>query len=315
MKVKVWAVAGAGVVVSLALAIWWFAIDARAPESANGVFDIATYRALVSGDAGNLPTEVQLEIVGADTAPLFAAEAGGGFGIFHTAYTSFRVVSPSGDTVIDGAVDRDMAETISRSGHPQFSEAAYERVLAAMEAASLVLLTHEHRDHVIAVARNPNPVALAPRLMLTRPQIDALAMYAPPEGLSRALQTMRPMTLEGPRRVAPGIVVAPASGHSPGSTVIYVHTAAGKEYLFVGDIVWRMSNLTRLKTRPRFLQWIMFDPNEERHVVLRQVRALHDLQDAEPTLVIVPCHDQDYLEALVQHGELTRRFIAGLPRE
>jgi glyoxylase-like metal-dependent hydrolase (beta-lactamase superfamily II) len=87
-------------------------------------------------------------------------------------------------------------------------------------------------------------------------------------------------------------------GHSPGSQVIYVQSAKGREYLFVGDIVWTRDSIDRLTTRPRFLQWIMFDPNEERERVLTQVRGLHDLQEAEPELVIVPSHDLGYLEEL-----------------
>ena len=301
-----WSLVG---VALLGTAFWWFALDARAPAHADGVFDIAAYRRLVAGDRAALPRDVRVEIVGADVAPLFAAEAGAGLGDFRSAYTSFQLVAPGGNIIIDAAVDRSMANQLSRTGHPFFSASSYRRILAAMLESRMVLLTHEHRDHVIAVARHPDPVALAPKLLLTQPQIAALPLFAPPGGLNPVLRNLTPMTLDKPRRVASGVVAIPAAGHSPGSIVIYVQTSSGREYMFIGDIVWKMSNIARLKTRPRFLQWIMFNPNEDRDTVLKQVRALHDLQVAEPKLIIVPSHDQDHLNALIRRGELGLDFV------
>jgi len=82
----------------------------------------------------------------------------------------------------------------------------------------------------------------------------------------------------------------------------------GREYLLIGDIVWAVSNIENLKTRPRLLQYLFFEPNENRKAILRQVRALHDLAQAEPNLIIVPEHDGAYLDRLIEKGDFELGF-------
>nr|HRK63873.1 hypothetical protein [Terricaulis sp.] len=108
--------------------------------------------------------------------------------------------------------------------------------------------------------------------------------------------------------IAPGVVAVAAPGHSAGTIVIYVKTAA-REYLFIGDIAWVMSSIENLHGRPRAISMFLPGVDPDRPAVLRQLRALHDLQAAEPDLVIVPAHDADYLQGLVETGALQAEFI------
>ena len=55
----------------------------------------------------------------------------------------------------------------------------------------------------------------------------------------------------------------------------YLRTQDGSEYFLIGDIVWMMSNIEALRSRPRLLE-IVFHLGEDRKAVQRQVRALHD---------------------------------------
>lgn len=302
-------VLAAGLVLIAALAGlgWWALLDARAPAHADDVFDIAGYRALVASDgAAALPQQVNVEFVGEGVAPSFAAEAGDFSGARATAYTSFQIAAPEGDTIIDGAVDRATAETLAR-GAWSFSDEAYGRVLAAMTRARRVLITHEHLDHVMAIARHPEPGAVAPRLLLTRIQLDALPQHAIGGRLDPAMAAAPPLALEAPLRLAPGIVAAPMPGHSPGGIILYVRTPQ-REYLLIGDIVWMMSNIERLKARPRAISWLAPGVDPDRPAVLRQVRALHDLAATEPNVIILPAHDADYLRALTMQGVLGASF-------
>lgn len=290
---------------------WWALLDGAAPAHARGVFDIAQYRALVASDAPEtLPTEVRAEFVGESEAPSLAAMAGD-FGPARTfTYASFQIVAPGGDTIIDGAVDAETLNAMSAEG--RFEEASYQRVLAAMTQAGQVLITHEHLDHVMAIARHPDPDAVAPRLRLTRPQLDALPQHAPGGALAPAIAAASPLDLNSPTRIAPGIVAAPAPGHSPGTIVIYVRAAA-REYLFIGDIAWVMDSVREARGRPRFIRWIVSGVDPDRNAVLRQLRALHDIAAAEPELVIVPAHDAPYLRELVGSGALTEGFAPKPP--
>jgi glyoxylase-like metal-dependent hydrolase (beta-lactamase superfamily II) len=292
---------------------WWFAVDARAPASAPGLISVAEYRHLTANDGAARPTAVNVEIVGVDTVPRFAAEAGEFGETYQTAYTAFQIVGPSGSIVIDGAVDEDVAAKMARSPDARFDADAYARLVTAMTQANTLALTHEHSDHVIAFARHSEPELIAGKMALTEPQLAALSRYADARGLNPAIEAVRPATFGQPTRIAPGVVVVPMPGHSPGSQIIFIQTATGQEYLLVGDIVWTYSSLDTLKTRPRFLQWIMFDPDEEREKVLAQVRALHDLRAAEPALIIIPSHDLTRLENLIKEGVLGARFERAAP--
>ena len=292
----------------LAIAIWWLFLDSAAPQHADDVFDVEAYRAMVEGDEG-LPLDIRMEIVGTDAAPKFAAETGGGFGAFELAYAAFQIVLPEETIVIGGALDGLTAEEIKQSSDATFDEAAYARLLQATSNADQVLITHEHLDHVMAITRHPDPASIAGQLRLTAPQIAALPQFAPPgEDLHPTLVNLAPFELDGPTKLAPGVVAAPAAGHSPGSIVFYAKTEDAREYFFIGDIVWAMSNIDTLKTRPRVLQYLFFEPDEDRPEVLRQVRALHDLKANEPDLVLLPEHDRLYLDGLVKDGAVTLGF-------
>jgi len=304
---------GLGVVIAaIAGAFWYFVADGSTPASAEGEFDIAAYRALVANDApATLPSEVRIEWVGESEAPSFAAIAGDFEGDKTFAYVSFQIVAPDGSTIIDGAVDQDTLNTMSEgAGH--FDQTAYQRVLDAEKQAPRVMITHEHLDHVMAIARHPEPAAIAPNLRLTRAQLDGLPQHAPGGVLAPEIASITPIDLTTPTRIAPGIVAVAKPGHAPGEIAIYVKTAQ-REYLFVGDIAWLYGAIERNSSRPRFIRFIMPGVDPDRPAVLRQIRALHDLAAAEPALVIVPAHDDAYLRSLVTNGVLQEQFVVTAP--
>ncbi len=308
---KTWLAVMAFILALLGGFAWWGLLDGAAPASGDGVFTIAEYRALVAADAPEtLPTEVRAEFVGESQAPSMAAMAGD-FGPARTfTYASFQIVAPGGDTIIDGAVDAETLKAMSAKG--RFDEASYRRVLAATTEAGQVLITHEHLDHVMAIARHPDPEALAPRLRLTRPQLDALAQHAVGGALAPAIAAATPLELDSPTHIAPGVVAAPAPGHSPGSITIYVRSTE-REYLFIGDIAWVMDSVREARGRPRLIGWIVPGVDPDRPAVLRQLRALHDIAAAEPDLVIVPAHDAPYLRGLIAGGALREGFAPKPP--
>lgn len=301
---------GLGVVVAIiGAAFWYFLLDAAPPAQAEGEFDLAAYRALVASDAPEtLPTDVRIEFIGENQNPSFAAVAGDFSGDRSFAYVSFQIVAPEGSTIIDGAVDRDTLNTMSEDG--SFDETAYTRVLNAEESAARVMITHEHLDHVMAIARHPEPDAIAPHLQLTRAQLDGLPEHAPNGVLAPSIANIAPLDLSAPVRLGPGIVAAAAPGHSPGTIVIFVRTTTEREYFFIGDIAWLMDSVERPQGRPRLIRVFLPGVDPDRPAVLRQLRALHDIAAAEPELVIVPAHDDAYLRELVGAGALREQFVA-----
>lgn len=306
---RTWLLVVVALLASLGVLFYWGMIDGDAPARAEGEFDLAAYRALVAADAPEtLPTEVRIEFTGASEAPGFAAEAGAfNAGMREFAYGGAQIIAPGGNIIIDAGLDAETLSTMT-DGEGAFDEAAYQRQLTAIGSASQVLITHEHLDHVMAIARHPDPDAIAPRLRLTSAQLAGLPEHATGGVLAPAIAAIAPIDLTTPKRIAPGVVAIAAPGHSAGTIVIYVKTAA-REYFFIGDIAWVMSSIENLHGRPRAISMFLPGVDPDRPAVLRQLRALHDLQAAWPDLVIIPAHDADYLQGLVESGALQAEFI------
>lgn len=296
------------VVLAALAGLAWYALgDGAAPARSEGEFDLAAYRALVASDAADtLPTEVRVEFVGHSMTPAYVTEAGAFSGDVAMTYTAFQILGPSGAVVIDGAIDAATGAEMTE-GENGFSPEAYQRVLDATAQASQVLITHEHLDHVMAIARHPQPEAIASRLRLTQPQLAGLPEHAPNGVLAPAIANAPPSDFTTPQRIAPGVVAHAAPGHTPGTIVIYARTPV-REYLFVGDIVWVMSSIANLRARSRAVHWRMPAIDPDRPAVLRQIRALHDIAAANPELVILPAHDEVYLRQRIAEGALADGF-------
>jgi len=306
-----WIAGIAGAVVMLALAGgWWLFVGfSHAPKAAPGVVDIDAWRAMVREAGGGKPTEIRVLEVGSDTAPMLAARAGAFGGQWLTSYNSVQLVFPDSTIVIGGAVDRITAEGMVQSESAwKFDDAAYEQLTRAMLGASQVLITHEHLDHVMAVARHPDPAGLAPRLSLNAQQIAALPRFAL-GALDPALTGLAPRLDGTVELVAPGVVIIPMAGHTPGSQLVFITLENGQEYLMIGDIAWSMTSIEELTMRPVFTQFIVFDPNEDRDAIRTQIRALHDLMQAEPALNVFPSHDRVRLDELAGEGLITWGFV------
>lgn len=300
------------VLAALAGLAWYAVLDGAAPARADGVVDIAAYRALVANDTPEtLPREVRIEFVGESSAPSFATEAGAFDGERMMSYNAFQIVAPGGDTIIDGAVDAATLNEMS-DGKGRFSEPGYTRVLEAMTRAPNVMITHEHLDHVMAIARHPRPADMARNLQLTAAQLAGLPEHAPNGQLAPEIAGVPQLDISQPQRIAPGIVAVAMPGHSPGTILIYAKTVA-REYLFIGDIAWVMGSVEHLRGRPRFITWMMPGVDPGRADVLRQLRALHDLSEANPELVLVPAHDDAYLRNLVSSGVMAEGFAQAPP--
>lgn len=292
---------------------WYFVADGSVPETTNYKTDIAAWRALVAADAAQLPGEVRIEVVGRDTMPFVAVQAGGANRDFARVRAAFQLNGPAGSVVIDSAMDQQIAGTAQRGEAASFDKAAYGRVIAAMGVATRVAITHEHIDHSGGVLRFPVPERLAERLTLTSKQVEGLRRLSPGGVLAPELANAEIRGLDVPERITPGVVMIPAEGHTPGSVMFYAKLADGRELLFLGDIAWAISNVRAPAVRPRFVQQIYMSPPEDRMAVAGQIRALHELMKAEPKLVMLPSHDGGYLDELAAGGVIKTQFLIDAP--
>jgi len=288
---------GGTLVLIFGILFWWLLLSgSNATKTAPGVFDLTDWRSKASAPSDTLPTSIRIVEVGRDTAPPFAAQAGRFGAPVAMSYNAVEIVYPNQSIIIGGAVDRPTAEGMALSKTDwAFSDAAYAHLTGAMLTAQQVLMTHEHLDHVMAIARHPDPAGLAENLVLNADQIEALPLFAD-GSLDPALAALQPGLSGQVTSIAPGIVIAPAAGHTPGSQLVFIRLQNGEEILLIGDIVWNMGAIDALKTRPILTQYMVFRPNfEDRAAIRKQVRALHDMMADNPDLTVLPAHDRAWL--------------------
>lgn len=218
------------------------------------------------------------------------------------ARTVFQVVYADGTVMIDSGMDETIHKLLGRGAvEPYFPDAALQ-VNQALRRAKVIVMTHEHGDHVAGVVRPPLAEELAPKTVLTRTQIETLLTSPQFPEIKLTPEMARHYIMIDYDRYypfAPGMALIKAPGHTPGSQMIYVVLASGKEYLFVGDAAWHMDNIRFLRGKNApFLA-------EDAKTVMDELRWLHALLDAEKNLVIVVSHDDE------EHRQLIANHLLG----
>lgn len=283
---------------------YWYGVENSTPSETTYSFRLGEMREAARATPEERPVSISTIRIGEASAPGFIVGNGLTIKPATLAFTSFVIGYESGTSiVIEAPADRDIVENVMKG---TFHAAAYAELLDVMTAADQIYVTHEHLDHVSVISRHPLPEAIASRLRLNKEQIAELPRYADDGDLPPPLRALVPETFPDPRRVAPGVAALATPGHTPGHLTFYVQLANGREYLMIGDIAWRRSNVADATTRPRFLQQFFFDEPEDRAEVQAQIRALHDLSEAEPDLVILPAHDAEQQDRLAAAGLLRR---------
>jgi len=270
------------------------------PQTSTYPLDIARIRQLAGADASLLPLRLNALILAQGGMPQFVVTAGGGLGQVPMPVPVFQVVYPGGTLIIDTGMDKAGFDQMFPGG--SFSTAGYDQLQAALRRSQTILLTHEHLDHLAGLAHSPYLDELLPKVLLTREQIAALTsdMGFTPERLAR----LTPLDYDQYHALAPGMVLVKAAGHSPGSQMVYLRLQNGSEFLLVGDVVWSMDSLTRLKGRPLFISLLL---QENLSAVRNQARSLHDLLQSQPVHLLIS-HDYSQIENYIQQGLVGSSF-------
>ncbi len=277
---------------------------ASVPPRSRMVIDLGVLRGLAQAPAAELPIRINSELVGEHTVPRVAAVAGGGFGPHTMVRTAFQVVYEDGAVIIDSGMDRELAESANPAA--SFYAERYEAVQEGMRRAKLIVVTHEHSDHISGISRTRFPDEVLPRTVLTREQADNREQLESARFAPDALARVRVLDYDAAHRLAPGLVLIKAPGHTPGTQMIYVLLRDGREFLFVGDIVWHMDNVIQLVGRPRIVTDFLL--GEDRDAVLEQIRMLHDFRRRHGDVYIVVAHDADQYRRLVHSRVIGAAF-------
>jgi glyoxylase-like metal-dependent hydrolase (beta-lactamase superfamily II) len=217
------------------------------------------------------------------------------------ARTVFQVKYDDGTVMVDAGMDRQVHAFFGRGVDEPYDADAATHVQRAVAESRLIVVTHEHGDHVAGVIGAANAAQLAAKTILTRTQLQVLTtmpqmpeIRLPPELAARFIA----IDYDRYYPLAPGMVLIKAAGHTPGSQMVYVALDSGREYVLVGDATWHMDGVRQVQGKDA--PWI----TEDVPAVLDQLRWLNQLSMSEPNVAIVPSHDEEQRRALISNGAL-----------
>ncbi len=228
---------------------------------------------------------------------------GGSEDPFISARSAFQIVYPDGSIMLDSGMDETVHRFYGFGRVEPYWPDVNDTVQAALRRAQLIIITHEHGDHVAGVLRSDYRDELAPKTILTKDQVRTLSL-APqlPEITLTPAQARDYIVVDYELilPVAPGVVLIKSPGHTHGHQMVYVQLAGGQEFLFIGDIGWSLDNITELKLRPAAT---IARVKEDPRALMHQMTWIKQVMDADG-LIVVPSHDDRLLTRYAEEGLL-----------
>lgn len=272
------------------LPYYWLMLDNRPGTAAAKPIAMEQLRRLAGERPGPVPATVEVELVAFRHLPRNLFAAGHGMKRALIGVMAWRLQVPGGKPIlIDTGLDPVDAQAM---GMDKYWPERQAKVTQAMAASGMILATHEHPDHLGALARIGG-VQLSDQALLSAGQL-------PPSRYAKDLRWNGPppkprLAAAVPQSVAPGVVIIPAPSHTPGSQMIFVRLSDGREVLFTGDIATLAASWQELRARSRLVGDHLAP--EDRAEVYAWLRTIRALKAEAPGLIVIPGHDYESIVA------------------
>lgn len=295
-------------VLGVVLALTAGAVPLRAQSNRYNDSLLVTVRALAHAVPGELPTAVGYLSVVDDSSPESDAVADAPTTRVLQVTPAFQVRYRSGWVMVDAAESHKAAGT---DGH--YHQDNYDQIQSALRRARLIVATHEHSDHVDGVLVSPYLAEIVPHTILTAAQVNTLVLGkgpTKPDGLDSA-RARRYIVVDYDLvlPIAPGVVLIRAPGHTPGSQMVYVKLASGKELVLVGDVVWHHAGIDLQRQKP---DTVSRDMHEYRTSIGQEIAWLKNIAESAGIAAAVS-HDGTALQGLVRRGFLVEGLNLSAP--
>ena len=168
---RITAVFGGVVVVTLAAAVFYLLAPATVPETSDYRIDRDGLERAASELPGELPIRVNHVKVGEAEMPRAALFSGFDFSPHRMVHGAYQVVYPDGSyALIDAAFGASVFEMLAARGNATYDADLFGDLKTALTRARVVAITHEHLDHIQGLAEVEPAAALAPRVFLNQAQ-------------------------------------------------------------------------------------------------------------------------------------------------
>jgi len=268
---------------------------------------LARVRAAGTSITGDLPTSIGYIKYAESIRKWSDLIEGGAPETARMARTAFQVRYPDGWIMIDAGMDRDIHKFFEKNGPQPFDSTRADSVRRAVESAKLIVVTHEHGDHVGGTIHTSD-TTIPKKTILTSEQVRTLIdkPQMPEIGLTDEKSSKYIVaSFYDIKAVAPGIVLIKAPGHTKGEIMVYVKLLNGKEYLFVGDVTWTYEGAAEKKQKPASERNRL---GEDSTYIAHELDWINDLMRKEK-VTIVASHDDVMVPKYADSGLLQRGFI------
>ncbi len=277
----------------------------------------ADYRLPVAAPNGPR-VEMSRIITGHHDGPEALIFRGGRLGVTHrTVFSGVLVRHPKATFLFEGGVGSRINGEFERNFHgwqkQLFGGNVFHKPLSSQlqdakvdpDQIAFLLLTHLHWDHAGVIRDFPGKPVL-----VTREEHDG--MLNSPAGVGTFKEQFDDPAIkwnfvaftDGPFGPFPqsrdlfgdkSVVLVPLAGHTPGGLGMFVTLASGERYFFIGDVAWATQGVRIPSERIPLAEGLA---DKDAASIRRELVFLHRLWIANPTLKIVPAHDNEAFRSI-----------------